>query len=212
MRPFHFAASRNLSSIRTPELSRPSNRDLWSTSILSSPRRSAFFSRECWFLVLAPQPVCRICTDPMKLCAVFVYKLPFQIKLAVMPTSIRPVIRELIVWLSGRGRAQREIPKITGVSQGATWKVLCRVREISSPTGASIDRRRLRHKKTVPSSVSWGETIFYQRPKLAWSWTGLWMDAFFSASTFEIAWGMPCFYSCRYWIPTLRPSDTYLRP
>ena len=57
--------------------------------------------------------------------------------MAIIPTNIRLVIIEIIVRFSCLGLSQRQMSRITGVSLGAIWKVLRRVRESMSFPGAT---------------------------------------------------------------------------
>ena len=104
-----------------------------------------------------------------------------------MLTNIRQVIIEVIVRFSGHGLSQSEISIITGVSQGAIWKVLCNGRETNSLTQglrghwlktstSSEDRAFLRFMKG---------NMFLSASKIRVEWSGE-LDA--SPKTFSISW------------------------
>ena len=78
---------------------------------------------------IAPKAMCCIYFDHIQHWAVTVCKLLFQTKTEITLIYIRPIIIEIIVWFSGPKLSH----KVTGVSQGAMWKVLHRVRDTSSP-------------------------------------------------------------------------------
>ena len=71
---------------------------------------------------MAQKSVWHICVDHIQLWAVAVCQVPFQTKVAIMPTNIRPVIIENIVRFSSLGLSQREMSRISGVSQGVNSK------------------------------------------------------------------------------------------
>ena len=63
---------------------------------------------------ITPKAVCRIYINHVQHWAVELY----ETKLETIPINIRPVIIGITVWFSDRGLSQRNIARITGVSQG----------------------------------------------------------------------------------------------
>ena len=74
----------------------------------------------------------RICVNHIQLWVDVICKLLIETILAIMPTTIQPVINENIVQFSGLGRSQREMSRTIRVSRGAIYKALCYILESSS--------------------------------------------------------------------------------
>ena len=86
---------------------------------------------------IAPKAVCVFFAVYIQLWVINACKLPSQTKVIIMQTHIRPVIIENILRFPGLRLSQREMLRITGVSQGAIQKgpMLCS-REQQSYSGA----------------------------------------------------------------------------
>ena len=100
-------------------------------SLFSSPRQP--FLAGVLISRTVAKAVWWVCVDHIQLWDAAVCKLPYQTDVPIMPNNIRSVIIENIVRFSGLWLSQKEMWRITGVSQGAIWK--------KSPTSCSWEQQ-----------------------------------------------------------------------
>ena len=110
---------------------------------------------------IASKSVWRICVDVIQLWAIVVCKVQYQTKVAIMAINIRLVVNEIIVRLSrlGLSRGWVDVENYPSTTK-CYLKVLRRIRE----------SRKSHEQKTMPFSVSRGESVFSQHPGSGCVW------------------------------------------